>query len=54
MVVKVAIDLALDRLFTYSVPEELEKKLSVGQLYFLYICRQMNEDGFPLPAIDVV
>ena len=32
MVVKVAIDLALDRLFTYSVPEELEKKLSVGQL----------------------
>ena len=32
MVVKVAIDLALDRLFTYLVPEELEKKLAVGQL----------------------
>ena len=32
MQVKVAIDLALDRLFTYEVPEELEKKLAVGQL----------------------
>ena len=32
MLVRVAIDLALDRLFTYSVPEELEKKLAVGQL----------------------
>ena len=32
MLVKVAIDLALDRLFTYEVPEELEKKLAVGQL----------------------
>ena len=32
MLVKVAIDLALDRLFTYAVPEELEKKLAVGQL----------------------
>ena len=32
MLVKVAIDLALDRLFDYSVPEELEKKLAVGQL----------------------
>ena len=32
MLVKVAIDLALDRLFTYSVPVELEKKLAVGQL----------------------
>jgi len=30
--VKVAIDLALDRLFDYSVPEGLEKKLAVGQL----------------------
>ena len=29
MLVKVAIDLALDRLFTYTVPEELEKKLTV-------------------------
>ena len=32
MTVRVAIDLALDRLFDYTVPEELEKKLAVGQL----------------------
>ena len=32
MIARVAIDLALDRLFTYLVPEELEKKLAVGQL----------------------
>ena len=32
MVAKVAIDLGLDRLFTYLVPEELERKLAVGQL----------------------
>ena len=32
MFVKVAIDLALDRLFTYEVPEALQKKLAVGQL----------------------
>ena len=32
MQVQVAINLALDRLFTYSVPEALEKKLAVGQL----------------------
>ena len=32
MRVKVAIDLALDRLFTYEVPEALQKKLAVGQL----------------------
>jgi len=32
VVVKVAIDLALDRLFDYEVPEALEKKLAVGQL----------------------
>ncbi|MCR5413387.1 MAG: primosomal protein N' [Kiritimatiellae bacterium] len=32
MIAKVAIDLALDRLFTYSVPEEMERKLAVGQL----------------------
>jgi len=30
--VKVAIDLALDKFFTYEVPEALEKKLAVGQL----------------------
>ena len=32
MVAKVAIDLALDRLFDYEVPGALEKKLAVGQL----------------------
>lgn len=32
MIVKVAIDLSLDRLFSYEVPEELTKKLAVGQL----------------------
>ena len=32
MVVKVAIDLALDRLFDYEVPEALKRKLAVGQL----------------------
>ena len=32
MVAKVAVDLALDRLFSYEVPEALERKLAVGQL----------------------
>ena len=32
MVARVAIDLALGRLFDYAVPEALEKKLAVGQL----------------------
>lgn len=32
MFVKVAIDLALNRLFTYEVPEALQKKLAIGQL----------------------
>ena len=32
MLVKVAIDLALDRLFTYEVPVELRKEVKVGQL----------------------
>ena len=32
MIVKVAIDLALDRLFDYEVPAALEGKLAVGQL----------------------
>ena len=30
MTVSVAIDLALDRLFTYEVPEALREKLAVG------------------------
>ena len=32
MIVRVAIDLALDRLFDYEVPQALQKKLTVGQL----------------------
>ena len=32
MIVKVAIDLALNRLFDYEVPEALKEKLAVGQL----------------------
>ena len=32
MFVRVAIDLALDRLFTYEVPGALREKLAVGQL----------------------
>ncbi len=32
MIVQVAIDLALDKLFTYEVPRAFEKKLAVGQL----------------------
>ena len=32
MTARVAIDLALDRLFDYEVPEALEGKLAVGQL----------------------
>ena len=32
MLVKVAIDLALDRLFTYEVPVELSEEIKVGQM----------------------
>ena len=32
MIARVAIDLALDRLFDYEVPQALQKKLAVGQL----------------------
>ena len=32
MIARVAIDLALDRLFDYEVPEALREKLAVGQL----------------------
>ena len=35
MLARVAIDLGLDRLFDYSVPAGLEKKLAVGQLLFV-------------------
>ena len=56
MVVRVAIDLALGRLFDYAVPESLEKKLAVGQLLsvpfghreargFLVEVRSKKEEG---------
>ena len=56
MVAKVAIDLALDRLFDYEVPGALEKKLAVGQLLsvpfghreargFLIEVRSKKEEG---------
>ena len=51
MVVKVAIDLALDRLFTYLVPEELEKKLAVGQL-LLVPFNHRHVRGFALEIAD--
>ena len=51
MVVKVAIDLALDRLFTYLVPEELEKKLAVGQL-LLVPFNHRHARGFALEIAD--
>ena len=47
MTVKVAIDLALDRLFTYEVPEALEKKLAVGQLLSVPFGRRETR-GFAL------
>lgn len=51
MVVKVAIDLALDRLFTYLVPKELEKKLAVGQL-LLVPFNHRHARGFALEIAD--
>ena len=47
MRVSVAIDLALDRLFTYEVPEALEKKLAVGQLLSVPFGRRETR-GFAL------
>lgn len=38
---KVAIDLSLDRLFDYDVPEAMEKKLAVGQLLSVPFGRRM-------------
>ncbi len=51
MVVKVAIDLALDRLFTYSVPEALKKKLAVGQLLLVPFGHR-SARGFALSIHD--
>ena len=60
MTVKVAIDLALNRLFTYEVPEALQKKLAVGQLlsvpfghreargFAMEICGSGEAESFPL------
>ena len=60
MTVSVAIDLALDRLFTYEVPEALQKKLAVGQLlsvpvghreargFAMEVCRNGEADSCPL------
>lgn len=50
MTVKVAIDLALDRLFDYSVGPELQKKLSVGQLLLVPFGHR-NARGFAM-SID--
>ncbi len=51
MFVQVAIDLALDRLFTYSVPVELTEKLRVGQLLRVPFGGRETR-GFALSIID--
>ena len=51
MLVKVAIDLALDRLWTYSVPEEMEKKLAVGQLLLVPFGRRTAR-GFAMETME--
>lgn len=47
MIARVAIDLALDKLFAYSVPGDMEKKLAVGQLLSVPFGRRMAQ-GFVL------
>ncbi|MBP5286074.1 MAG: primosomal protein N' [Kiritimatiellae bacterium] len=51
MIVRVAIDLALDRLFTYEVPEALERKLAVGQLLSVPFGRQRKR-AFAMEIAD--
>lgn len=51
MLVKVAIDLALDRLFTYEVPEQLREKLAVGQLLCVPFGRR-SARGFAIELAD--
>ena len=51
MIARVAIDLALDRLFDYTVPEALEKKLSVGQLLSVPFGRR-SARGFVIACLD--
>ena len=58
MFVSVAVDLALDRLFTYAVPAEYAKKLLVGQLLRVPFAGRLargfamavREDAPPVPA----
>lgn len=47
MTVLVAIDLSLDRLFEYTVPEDMEKKLAIGQLLSVPFGRRMAR-GFAM------
>lgn len=66
MLVKVAIDLALDRLFTYEVPDALEKKLAVGQLlsvpfghreargFALAVCEGHEQLGYSLKPVQSI
>ena len=51
MLVRVAIDLALDRLFDYEVPEALQKKLAVGQLLSVPFGRR-EARGFAVAVCD--
>ena len=50
-VVRVAIDLALDRLFDYEVPEALQEKLAVGQLLSVPFGHRQAR-GFALEIAD--
>lgn len=53
MIVKVAIDLSLDRLFSYEVPGELQGKLAVGQLLCVpFSSRQVNAFAMEISAGD--
>jgi len=52
LTVSVAIELALDRLFTYEVPEALQKKLAVGQLLSIPFGHR-EARGFAM-AVDAV
>ena len=52
MTVRVAIDLALDRLFDYEVPEALQKKLAVGQLLSVPFGHRQAQ-GFVLEVIGL-
>ena len=51
MIVKVAIDLALDRLFDYEVPEALRRKLAVGQLLSVPFGRRWAR-GFAMEIVE--